>query len=454
MTNSSFLTKIAAVIKDNYSDKLSDTIVILPNKRAKVFLIEAIKGQLSQTAFSPEIVSIEDFIQNISGVRSVDSIEQLFEFYEVYLSITPSSQRQSFELFANWAKTLLQDFNEIDRYLLDPSHVLSYLKDIEDIKKWGIEVENKTQLLENYIDFWKLLPNYYQSLYDHLLAKGIGYQGLIYREAVKNLNHFINTVHKKQFIFAGFNALNAAEEKIVQELLAVGQAKIYWDADQTFLNDPYHDAGLFLRRFKQNWKYYKTHPFEWIVNDFSSTKNIHVIGTPKSIGQAKIAGSILEQTILEHPEKALDKVAVVLGEESLLVPLLYSLPASTGALNITMGYSAKNNPAQILLAKLFKMHTNSLSRNNKGYVFYYKEVLDILTHPLVEPYAEARELVQLINVNNYTFITYQKLLDLNPKPSELFLLLFKKWETGAVPVLETIINLLQTLKNNLSNDNE
>jgi hypothetical protein len=454
MTNSSFLTKIAAVIKDNYSDKLSDTVVILPNKRAKVFLIEAIKGQLSQTAFSPEIVSIEDFVQNISGVRSIDSIEQLFEFYEVYLSITPSSQRQSFELFANWAKTLLQDFNEIDRYLLDPSHVLSYLKDIEDIKKWGIEVENKTQLLENYIDFWKLLPNYYQSLYDHLLAKGIGYQGLIYREAVKNLNHFINTVHKKQFIFAGFNALNTAEEKIVQELLAVGQAKIYWDADQTFLNDPYHDAGLFLRRFKQNWKYYKTHPFEWIVNDFSSTKNIHVIGTPKSIGQAKIAGSILEQTILEHPEKALDKVAVVLGEESLLVPLLYSLPASTGALNITMGYSAKNNPAQILLAKLFKMHTNSLSRNNKGYVFYYKEVLDVLTHPLVEPYAEARELVQLINVNNYTFINYQKLLDLNPKPSELFLLLFKKWETGAVPVLETIINLLQTLKNNLSNDNE
>ena len=454
MTNSSFLTKIAAVIKDNYSDKLSDTVVILPNKRAKVFLIEAIKGQLSQTAFSPEIVSIEDFIQNISGVRSIDSIEQLFEFYEVYLSITPSSQRQSFELFANWAKTILQDFNEIDRYLLDPSHVLSYLKDIEDIKKWGIEVENKTQLLENYIDFWKLLPNYYQSLYDHLLAKGIGYQGLIYREAVKNLNHFINTVHKKQFIFAGFNALNAAEEKIVQELLAVGQAKIYWDADQTFLNDPYHDAGLFLRRFKQNWKYYKTHPFEWIVNDFSSTKNIHVIGTPKSIGQAKIAGSILQQTILEHPENALDKVAVVLGEESLLVPLLYSLPASTGALNITMGYSAKNNPAQILVSKLFKMHTNSLSRNNKGYVFYYKEVLDVLTHPLVEPYAEARELVQLINVNNYTFITYQKLLDLNPKPSELFLLLFKKWETGAVPVLETIINLLQTLKNNLSNDNE
>ena len=454
MTNTSFLDKIAAVLIDNYSDKLSNTVVILPNKRAKVFLIEAIKNQLSQTVLSPEIISIEDFIQNIAGIRSVDTIEQLFEFYEVYLSITPTAQQQSFELFANWAKTLLQDFNEIDRYLLEPPHVLSYLKDIEDIKKWGIEVEDKTQLLENYIDFWKLLPNYYQSLYDHLLSKGIGYQGLIYREAVKNLIHFLNTVQNKQFIFAGFNALNAAEEKIVQELLVVGQAKIYWDADQTFLNDPYHDAGLFLRRFKENWKHYKSHPFEWIVNDFSGTKNIQVIGTPKSVGQAKIAGSILEQTILENPDKSLDKVAVVLGEESLLVPLLYSLPASVGALNITMGYSAKNNPAQILVAKLFKMHTNSLSRNNKGYVLYYKEVLDVLTHPLVEPYAQTRELVQLINEYNYTFITHQKLLDLNPNPSELFLMLFKKWETGAIPVLETIISLLQTLKNNLSNDNE
>jgi tRNA A37 threonylcarbamoyladenosine dehydratase len=36
-----------------------------------------------------------------------------------------------------------------------------------------------------------------------------------------------------------------------------------------------------------------------------------------------------------------------------------------GALNITMGYSSKNNPAQILIAKLFKMHTNALSRNAK-----------------------------------------------------------------------------------------
>ncbi|TRX35247.1 PD-(D/E)XK nuclease family protein [Flavobacterium restrictum] len=454
MTNPSFLDKIATVLIEEYSNQLANTIVVLPNKRAKIFLIEALKKQVANNILAPEITSIEDFIQDIASIRTVDPIELLFEFYEVYLSITDKAQQQSFEVFANWAKTLLQDFNEIDRYLLDSNHVLSYLKDIEDIKKWGVEVENKTQLLENYIDFWKLLPKYYQSLYDHLLKKGIGYQGLIYREAVTNLTVFSKTINSKKYIFAGFNALNAAEEKIIQHLIASNQAAIYWDVDQTFLNDPYHDAGLFVRRFKESWKHYKSNPFEWIVDDFSKSKNIQVIGTPKTIGQAKITGSIIENSITQNPNATLDKVAIVLGEENLLVPLLYALPATVGALNITMGYSSKNNPAQILIAKLFKMHTNALSRNATSYVFYYKDVLDILTHPLIEPYAKTNDLVKIINQNNYTFITHKKLTELHETQNDLFDLLFQKWEKGSIAVLETISSLLLTLKANLSTDNE
>lgn len=464
MTNTSFLDKIAQVILENYSAKLFNTIVVLPNKRAKIFLLEALNKQVNTNIFSPKIISIEELIQEVAGIRSIDSIELLFEFYEVYLSITDKKKQQSFELFANWAKTLLQDFNEIDRYLLDPLHVLSYLKDIEDIKRWGIELEDKTPLLEKYIDFWKLLPHYYQSLYTHLFNKGIGYQGLIYREAVHNLNFFSDSIGANQLIFAGFNALNVAEERIIQHLIASDQAKIYWDADQTFLNDPFHDAGLFLRRFKSSWKQYKSNPFEWIMEDFSQSKNIQIIGTPKTIGQAKIAGSIIENIINDNPETTLDKVAIVLGEENLLVPLLYSLPTRVSGLNITMGYSSKNNPVQTLIAKLFKMHTNALSRNAKSYVLYYKDVLDILTHPLVEPYINTsnaddpkypnKTLSNVINQYNYTFIAHNKLMDLNHTPSELFYLLFQKWEKGSIAVLETISKLLLRIKDNLSNENE
>ena len=82
MTNTSFLDKIAQVLVENYSDKLSDTIVVLPNKRAKIFLIEALKKQVDVNILSPEIISIEDFIQDIAGIRTVDPIELLFEFFE------------------------------------------------------------------------------------------------------------------------------------------------------------------------------------------------------------------------------------------------------------------------------------------------------------------------------------------------------------------------------------
>ena len=455
MIEETFLDKIAQVIIRDYSDNLSNTVVILPNKRAKIFLIEALKNQIKNNIICPKIISIEEFIQEISAIRSIDSIELVFEFYEVYLKLTDVKSQQSFDLFANWAKMLLQDFNEIDRYLLDSNHVLSYLKDIEDIKKWGIEVENKTKLLENYIDFWKLLPNYYQTLYSHLLKKGIGYQGLIYREAVNKINLFSKSVPDTNFIIAGFNALNAAEEKIVQSLLATNQAKIYWDIDQAFLNDPYHDAGLFIRRFKEKWSYYKSNPFEWIANDFlKNKKNINIIGTPKSIGQAKIAGGILEELIANDPTISMEKVAIVLGDENMLIPLLYSLPSSVGSLNITMGFSSKNNPAQILISKLFKMHSAALSRNGKNYVFYYKDVLGILTHPLIEPYSNTNTLVKTIIEFNYTFITHQKIMELNPNPSALFLLLFGKWEEGSLNALEGISQLLQIIKGNLSNDNE
>lgn len=452
MNNNSFLNKLSKIIVADYSDNFSDLIIILPNRRAKVFLIDELKKETTTTIFSPEIISIEDFVQEIAGIRSIDSVELLFEFYNVYLSVTEKDQ-ESFETFANWAKTLLQDFNEIDRYLLEPDKILKYLENIKEVEHWAVDIDKRTDIIDKYLIFWKKLPLYYHSLYDYLLNKGVGYQGLIYREAVANLNHFSETIKDKKFLFAGFNALNHAEEKIIQHLLAIDKAKIYWDIDETFLSDPFHDTGLFQRRFKSSWPYYKTNPYEWITNDFKQEKNIQVIGTPKAIGQAKIVGEIIEKHSNENQGK-LQNVAVVLGEESLLVPVLYSLPSNVDALNITMGYSSKNNPAQLLIAKLFKAHTNAISRNASSYVFYYKDVLDILTHPLIEPYINAKNLVNRINHNNYTFIVHKRILELQENQNDLFQLIFQKWDGSSVEILENLSQILLKIKANLSIDNE
>ncbi|AXG74012.1 PD-(D/E)XK nuclease family protein [Flavobacterium arcticum] len=452
MAQQTFLDKLSTEIIANYGNSLSGITIVLPNKRARIFLIEALKRQLDATVFAPEIISIEDFIQDVAGIRSIDTIELLFEFYTIYLELTPKEKQQPFETFANWAKTLLQDFNEIDRYLLPPAHVFSYLKDIEDIKHWSLDLENQTDMIKNYLEFWALLPKYYETLYNHLIQKGAGYQGLIYKEAVGNITHFSESFTKDQLLFAGFNALNAAEEYIIQQLMTDGKASVYWDIDRTFLNDPYHDAGLFIRRFQKEWKQFTVQPFEWISDAFSEAKNIQIIGTPKTVGQAKIAGKIVEG--IQQSGQTLDKTALVLGEENMLVPMLYSLPNSVGALNITMGYSSRNNPAQILVQKLFKMHTNALNRSQTSYTLYYREVLDVLNHPLVAPYLGASKLVETINKNNITFFSLNKLFEIQGEPSELFKLLFERWDIDTGDVLQRLSSILVMLKSFLSNDEE
>ena len=261
MKQDTFLDKLSAIILSQSDIELSNCLIVLPNKRAKVFLLESLKNQLETTSFAPTIISIEDFIQEISGCRSIDSIELLFEFYEVYLSVTDKTKQQSFDEFATWAKIAIQDFNEIDRYLLDPNHVFSYLKDIEALKRWNLEPAKTTKLIDSHLEFWSKLPLYYESFYNHLLTKGIGYQGILYREAVKKLASFTTTI-TNQIYFAGFNALNQAEERIFKHLANENKAKIYWDIDEVFLNDSYHDAGLFIRKFKKEWKPFVNQEFE------------------------------------------------------------------------------------------------------------------------------------------------------------------------------------------------
>jgi hypothetical protein len=454
MKSITFLDKLSTVLLAQPENQLSSCTIVLPNKRAKVFLLESIKKELVGTAFAPTIISIEDFIQEISGLRSIDPIELLFEFYEVYLSVTEKSKQQTFDEFATWAKTALQDFNEIDRYLLDPNHVFSYLKDIEALKRWNLEPLNTTKLIDSHLEFWAKLPLYYESFYNHLLNKGIGYQGLLYREAVKKLNAFATTI-TNQIYFAGFNALNQAEEIIFKHLAIENKAKIYWDIDEVFLNDSYHDAGLFIRKFKKEWKPFVNQDFEWVVSHFSEAKNIEIIGTPKSIGQAKIVGTIIEKIQSKSPN--LENTAVVLGDENLLLPVLFGLPASVEALNITMGYPSKNNPAQLLISKLFKLHTNAKQRNEKSYTFYYKEVLALLNHPLIEPFCKVDAVVDVINSNNFTFFSREKLFSLYaekyPNSSNiLFELLFARWDDIS-EILANLNAILLHLKSQLSNDN-
>ncbi|MHC5202024.1 PD-(D/E)XK nuclease family protein [Myroides sp. LJL119] len=452
MNTITFLDRLSEQIKLDFPTTMDQLVVVLPNKRAKIFLLENLKKYYSKSVFAPEIISIEELIQEISGIRAIDNIELMFEFYLVYKQIE-KGKAEDFDHFGNWAQTLLQDFNEVDRYLLKPDYVFSYLKNIEDLKHWALDPDQRTEFIAKYLEFWDKMPVYYDELYKTLVQKKIGYQGLIYREAVVKHDDYLNK-SDSYYYFAGFNALNAAEEVIIQHVLLQKRGKVFWDMDKVFLQDTSHDAGLFLRRIKKNWKYYQSHPFNWIVDEFSKEKNIDVIQTPKSVGQAKIAGQIV-QTLIEKGA-SLDKVAVVLGDENLLLPVLHGLPKDVKSLNITMGYSGSSNPVQILLNKIFKLHVSALKRSETSYVVYYKEILDVLSNPLLTILLQAEPIVKEIHARNLTFFNIDRFQQwIKQEDFKIRDLVFSSWrDKDSLQVLETLVEIVLAIRNTLDQQDD
>ena len=444
-------TFIHDVLKDLQSKQqnLSDLIFVLPSKRAGLFLKYEISKVVNKTIFSPHIISIEEFVEELSELKSISNTELLFEFYTTYSQLTKKEHLDSFESFSKWAQILLQDFNEIDRYLIPQEKIFNYLSAIQDLKHWSL-AEHKTDFVKNYLSFWNKLHQYYIHFTEHLLKHKLGYQGLIYRKAAENLKTYIQNNPTKQHVFIGFNALNTSEENIIQGLLDNNTAQIYWDIDAVFMDNLKHDAALFTRTHKTHWNFFKKHPFDWITNNYSKEKNISAIGIPKNIGQAKYIGSLLKD--LQKENEQLNNTAVVLGDENLLIPVLNSLPNNIHALNVTMGFPLKSIPLATLFDALFQLHkTPSTS-------FYYKDVINIISHQFIRPLFNiegvdyASKIIETIDKNNLVYLNHHRLIEIAKASSDVIKVLFSGWENSITLTLETCSKLIIRIKASLDTD--
>ena len=352
-----------------------NVVFILPSQRAKVFLKQTLKDKIS-VGFLPEVLNIEQFVQQVSGIEKADSIQLLFHFYTIYKNL--EKEPDSFDTFSSWAFTVLQDFNEIDQHLVDTKEIFVYIRDIERLKRWSVTgTFTETEFMKDHYSFLEKLNNFYPPLYQFLLEKKIGYQGLIYREACSNIDGYIEKNAYKKFFFIGFNALNKAEEFLFQKVLESNNSEIYWDLDALFFNTN-HQAGTFIRKYKKEWKYYEKNPLKTLSNCFSGPKNIQIIGASKNITQIKYAGEILENFT------DFKNTALILADETLLPITLNSLPKNINAINITMGYPLKDIPTTSLLFSIFQLFV-SQEKLQKTIVneFYHKDVVRFLKHQSV-----------------------------------------------------------------------
>ncbi len=366
-----FLSKITREVLSRGID-WRDVSMVVPSRRAGVFLRREIARQYPRDTFLPRILTIEDLAVQIARIEKAEDLPLLFEFYRAYQACTSEQDRESFDVAARWGQTLLSDFNEIDRYLLPCKDVFSTLQDVEHIENWDPSAP-LSPLMEQHKNFWHLAEKLYHTLREQLLSQGIGYPGMVLRRAAENIGRSSDTLQEHtRWIFAGFNAMSSAEQRILKYFVEEKDAEIYYDADRYYLDNPRHSAGTFLRRLKDDAVLGRN--FRWIGQDLSCHKTLHILGVPREVSQAKAAAQVLRESLSEG--HSTEDTALVLADESLLIPMLSSLPEEIPSVNVTMGYPLSGLPSSGLADALLDLYSTPEKLDLRGY--YHKDVISLL----------------------------------------------------------------------------
>jgi len=289
-----FLEKIADRLLRKFPTSMEGLAVVLPSKRAVVFLKHYLSQKIDKPIFLPEFYSIEEFIEQLSGLQVLDNISLQFRLYQTYLKYPPQ-KTDSFDDFLKWSNVLLHDFNEIDRNLVDAKSIYLNLKDVKELENWSVEDWSLSEaslsvMQTDYISFFQGILTWYNHFNCSLLEERLAYQGMTYKLAANQ----INTVDIKwnKVWFVGLNALTKSEQAIINFLKKEDIARVFWDADVFYYNNPLHEAGGFLREQRERWSEID---FEGVGDYFNQPKDsFNVVACPKNITQAKVATEIIK----------------------------------------------------------------------------------------------------------------------------------------------------------------
>ena len=389
----SFLEHIAQLYKVDDAESLKNTCFVFPSRRASLYFKEILKEQNQEIAFwAPATFSIEEFVQKqCPEILLADDLQLILKLFKIYGSIGGTEE---FDEFYSWGKVLLNDFDQIDRYLVDGEKVYKNLQEVENIEatfgpseelvkalksfKKVLDDGKDGRLTSNFTENWLLVGKMYSQLKTELNASGKGYLGMIYQVLAEKMTSGNIEIPYREVVFAGFNAITTSEDSIINKLLETGKGRVFFDADQYYLDDDKEEAGLFLRKNRRRW--YKHPKVEWVVtNGFTTGKTVEIIGIEHHAAQTRAAAELIEK----YGEKS---TAIVMGDEGLISPILYSLPDTAGDVNITMGFPVAGSSLANLTRAYFK-YQESFRKTSKGQVYVNREqLLNMASQPGLTTY--------------------------------------------------------------------
>lgn len=434
-----FLEEIAKRVIQEYPQNMQEVAVVLPSKRAGLFLKKYLADILDKPFFPPQVITFNEVLAHCSEKKSADLPELLFLLYETYREIV-GVNFDTFDRFSKWGPLLLNDFNEIDRYLIDPQKIFTDLKNIKiqelEIEHWSFHAEDLTISQKNYLEFWKGLPYYHEKFNQRLQQHSLAYQGALYKEVALNIESGSALLPYQHLYFAGFNALSSSEMKIISYLYETKKASLFFDADKWYTNNGEHEAGLFFRKLRTQWGDYG---FELMGDHFrNSKKNIQIVGAGGQITQARVAGELLHRI---HAT-SINEVALVLADENLLLPVLNSLPNEVDKVNITMGFPLRNSDYYNAIETLFEIN-NTLRNKESKTLIYQTPFLKLITHPIFSAFLgkQGRDIKKEILEKGMIYFSWDE-LKLDPESNLAQIsFLFKPWKNSTKDGLTVLLKM-------------
>jgi RecB family exonuclease len=392
-----FLKQVAGDLYSRYGDEVSSLSVLFPNRRARLFFGEAMSAIVKKPMWQPASVTVDGIMEEIAGIATGEGIRIITELYKIYREYHPA---ESFDKFYFWGELLLGDFDSIDKYLINADVLFSNLVDLHELddrfdylepeqvaiisrfwKSFGEERDFSTQQ-RDFLTVWRTLGPIYHRFKERLQQLGIAYPGMVYRSAVERiLSGRVPQIPERKYVVAGFNALSECEKVLFDFLKKNYSTDFYWDFDNYYLADERQEAGMFMRENLR--RYPPVAMFE--ADNFAKPKQIRSVATASGVLQCKYVNSWL--TRLRDQKRKTDptwepgkETAIVLTDENLLVPLLYSLPPDISEINITMGYPLRMHPAYTFVERLIELQ-NRRRQSRGSLAFYHSDVEGLLHHP-------------------------------------------------------------------------
>ncbi len=412
---SNFLQHLAQYYFNKYQTNISEFCFVFPSRRSGLFFQQHLGKLSNKPLWSPKIVTINEFIQEFTSHQIADKITLVFELYKVYEEIYKSGV--TFDEFMPWGEIILNDFDDIDKYLAEPKQVFSNLlaiKEIEDDYSFLSEEQIKTiqsfwhsfnpnklsEHQQEFIKIWEKLHDVYLSFNKSLEEQNMTYEGSVYRSIANKITQKIPLeIQYPKIVFVAFNALNQCEKKLFNHLMITDKADFIWDTPEWLLSSSNRNANPFertkpheaIRFIEENIINYPS-PSDWHFPGNSNLPQITITSVASDTAQTQIVNEFLtdkmDQFDAQDKGKELDsalKNAVILTDETILLPVLHAIPEQKEKINITMGYPIKNTPAYGLLELIFDLQKNCRKTKAGKTWFYFRNVLPILTHQYVEP---------------------------------------------------------------------